>query len=222
MKADLLDRQPGTEVPGGFRPDASNKGINWPRLYDALVSILTRGEEDVYRREILTFGQVAAGHHVLDIGCGTGTQALTTHRMVQPEGSVVGVDISAKMIARARYKAAAAGLDIRFQQADAAHLPFAEGQFDVVFFTTVMHMIPAAKHARCLLEARRVIRPGGRLLIIDYAGAPDKRRHWSAKHGRHGRFDLHQLRGALADLGFIEPRETPLRLSLHALSTVRP
>jgi ubiquinone/menaquinone biosynthesis C-methylase UbiE len=203
----------------GFPPAAEHRGINWPRLYDALLSLLTRGREDLYRTEILDLAQLTTGHHLLDIGCGTGTQALEAHRRVQPDGSVTGVDISPSMIARARRKALRRRLNIAFEQADAAALPFEDSQFDVITITTVMHMIPSDRRTLCLLEARRVLKSGGRLLIIDYAGPPEHRKHWSAKHGLHGRFDLHDLRTNLADLGFFDIRATPLhRLSLHALT----
>jgi ubiquinone/menaquinone biosynthesis C-methylase UbiE len=127
------------------------------------------------------------------------------------------------MITRASRKALRAGMNIVFEQADAAALRFADREFDVVTITTVMHMIPDAKRGRCLREAHRVLKSGGRILIIDYAGPPQKRSHWSAKHGSHGRFDLRELRAYLGELGFKEIRETPLdRLSLHALIGVKP
>jgi ubiquinone/menaquinone biosynthesis C-methylase UbiE len=199
------------------------RGINWPRLYDALLLLLTRGREDLYRGEILDLAQLAPGHHLLDIGCGTGTQALEAYRRVQPDGSVTGIDISANMIAGARRKALRRRLNIVFEQADAAALPFVDGQFDVVTITTVLHMIPPDRRTLCLLEARRVLKSNGRLLIIDYAGPPENRKHWSAKHGLHGRFDLHNLRAHMVELGFFDIRATPLdRLSLHALSGTKP
>jgi ubiquinone/menaquinone biosynthesis C-methylase UbiE len=196
----------------------ANRGIDFPRLHDLALALLTRGRDRAYRQDLLDLAGVAPGHRVLDIGCGTGTQAIAAWHRAQPAGSVTGVDISEKMLAAARRKTRRAGLDIDFHRADAAQLPFEDDRFDIVTITTVMHMIPQSRRRLCLREAARVLRRGGRLLLIDYAGDPTRRRHWSAKHGPHGRFDLDGLRDPLAEEGFEEIDWGPLDwLSLHFL-----
>lgn len=196
----------------------ANRGIDFPRVYDLLVLLLTRGRDRAYREDLLNLASVAPGDRVLDIGCGTGTQAIATWRRTQPGGSVVGVDISRNMLAVACGKARRAGFDIAFQHADAAQLPFEDDRFDVVTITTVLHMVPESRHRLSLREASRVLRRGGRLLLIDYAGDPGHRSHWTAKHGAHGRFDLHSLRDPLSEEGFVEIDGGPLDwLSLHFL-----
>jgi ubiquinone/menaquinone biosynthesis C-methylase UbiE len=200
-----------------------NRGIGFPRLYDFLLFILTRGRDREYREDLLDIAGIMPGHRVLDLGCGTGTQALATWRRAQPGGSVIGVDISQNMLAAARRKARRAGLAIDFRCADAAQLPFEGDGFDVVTVTTVMHMVPDDRQRLCLREASRVLRPGGRLLLIDYAGDPKDRKHWSAKHGRHESFDLAALRKALSEEGFERIDGGPLNwLSLHFLRAVKP
>ena len=202
-------------------PDA-NKGIGFPRLYDLLVLTLTRGRQRAYREALLDLAGLASGFQLLDVGCGTGTQAISAWRRVQPGGSVVGVDISEKMLAAARRKANRAGLDIAFHHADAAELPFKDGRFDAVTFTTVLHMVPEARRSLCLREAARVLPPGGRLLLVDYAGPVSERGHMSAKHGLHGQFDLPRLREPLAAAGFERIEAGPLNwLGLHYLRAVR-
>ncbi|MDX8518225.1 class I SAM-dependent methyltransferase [Mesorhizobium dulcispinae] len=208
-------------VGAAIGPDA-NKGIGFPRLYDLLVLMLTRGRDRAYREALLDLAGLAPGFHLLDVGCGTGTQAISAWRRVQPGGSVIGVDVSEKMLAAARRKASRAGLDIAFHHADAAALPFADGCFDAVTFTTVLHMVPEARRSLCLREASRVLPPGGRLLLIDYAGPVSERGHMSAKHGLHGQFDLHRLREPLAAAGFERIEGGPLNwLGLHYLRAVR-
>jgi ubiquinone/menaquinone biosynthesis C-methylase UbiE len=179
-----------------------NRPIDRPRLYDLLILLLTRGRDRAYRERILDLASITPGARVLDIGCGTGTQALATARRCGPGGTVVGVDISAPMLDAARRKARRRGLDIAFRQADAAELPFPDGSFDVVTFTTVLHMVPEGRRARSLAEAARVLAPGGRLLLVDYAGERAARTHLSARHGAHGRFDLDALRDPVAEAGF--------------------
>ncbi|AZO21798.1 methyltransferase domain-containing protein [Mesorhizobium sp. M1E.F.Ca.ET.045.02.1.1] len=202
-------------------PDA-NKGIGFPRLYDLLVLVLTRGRDRAYREALLDLAGLAPGFQLLEVGCGTGTQAISAWRRVQPGGSVVGVDVSEKMLAAARRKAGRAGLDIAFHHADAAELPFEDGRFDAVTFTTVLHMVPEARRSLCLREAARVLPPGGRLLLIDYAGPVSERGHMSAKHGLHGQFDLHGLRQPLAATGFERIEGGPLNwLGLHYLRGIR-
>lgn len=220
---DQLYRNAGTSKPGGKAADTeANRGIRFPRIYDLLLRILTRGRERQYREVLLDLAGVAPGHCVLDIGCGTGTLAIATHRRAQPGGSVVGVDVSEDMIAAARRKARRAGVDIAFQYADAAQLPFEDARFDVVTITTVMHMIPPSRRLLCLSEASRVLRCGGRVLLIDYAGNPEERRHWTAKHGRHGLFDLHGLSESLSHAGFDDFDGGPLHwFSLHFLRATK-
>jgi ubiquinone/menaquinone biosynthesis C-methylase UbiE len=195
-----------------------NRGIDFPRVYDLLLLFLTRGRERAYRKDVLDLAGVSSGHHVLDIGCGTGTLAIAAWRRVQPGGSVIGVDISEKMLAVARRKTCRAGFDIPFHQSDAAQLQFKKEQFDIITITTALHMVPQSQRLLCLAEASRVLKRGGRLLLIDYAGDPRRRTHLSARHGRHGLFDLHALREPLSAAGFEEIDSGPLDwLSLHFL-----
>jgi ubiquinone/menaquinone biosynthesis C-methylase UbiE len=200
----------------------ASRGIGFPRTYDLLLRIMTRGRVKQYRKDLLDLANIAPGHSVLDIGCGTGTQAIAIHRQVQPEGSVSGVDISKRMLAAARRKARRAGADIVFRWADATQLPFEDVGFDVVTVTTVLHMVPSDRRCLCIGEAARVLKRGGRLLLIDYAGRSEERRHWTARHGRHGAFDLYSLRETLMEAGLSEVDSGPLNwLSLHFLRATR-
>jgi SAM-dependent methyltransferase len=200
----------------------TTRGIGFPRVYDVLLFLLTRGRDRAYREHLLDIARIGPGDRVLDIGCGTGTQAIAAQRRSQPGGAVTGVDVAAAMVETARRKARRAGLGIAFRQADAADLPFGDGGYDVVTMTTVLHMVPARRRFACLAEARRVLRPGGRLVLVDYGGDLRDRRHLSARHGWHGLFDLCGMRDALTEADFAEIEGGPLGwLSLHFLHAIK-
>jgi SAM-dependent methyltransferase len=88
--------------------------LHAPVAYDLLVWLKTLGRERVLREKILALARLGAGESVLDVGCGTGTLALTAKRQVGQSGTVCGVDASPEMIARAARKASRARLDISF------------------------------------------------------------------------------------------------------------
>jgi arsenite methyltransferase len=102
------------------------------------------------------------GERVLDIGCGPGFLAIEMAEEVGPGGRVVGVDASESMLAIARRREPAVA---EFQPGDALSLAFADGAFDAVVSTQVYEYV--ADMPAALAEARRVLRPGGRLLILD-------------------------------------------------------
>jgi ubiquinone/menaquinone biosynthesis C-methylase UbiE len=100
----------------------------------------------------------------LDVGSGTGFLAL---ELAARGHRATGIDFAPAMVARARDKAAAQGLAVRFEQGDAEQLPFPDGSFDLVISRHVLWTLPHPDAA--LDEWRRVLRPGGRLAIIDGA-----------------------------------------------------
>jgi ubiquinone/menaquinone biosynthesis C-methylase UbiE len=100
----------------------------------------------------------------LDAGSGTGFLAL---ELAARGHRVTGIDFAPSMVARAREKAAAMGLSVRFDQGDAEDLPYPDGSFDLVISRHVLWTLPHPE--RALDEWRRVLRPGGRLAVIDGA-----------------------------------------------------
>jgi ubiquinone/menaquinone biosynthesis C-methylase UbiE len=180
--------------------------------------VLTQGRERRYRAKVLDLAGVAAGTQMLDIGCGTGTLAIAAWQRSQPGGQVLGTDISKRMVDVARRKARRAKADVEFRRGDAMSLPFDDAQFDLATVSTVMHAVPDERRTRCLVEAKRVLKPAGRLIIIDFGGDLRDRRHWTARLGPHGAFDLDDLRKPLAEVGFrnIESGSVDW-LSLHFL-----
>lgn len=104
---------------------------------------------------------------MLDVGCGTGTLALIVKQRVGETGDVSGIDPSSQMIARASHKAKRAKLSVNFQVEGIEQLTFPDQSFDIVLSTLMMHHLPDTLKQQGLAEIVRVLKPGGRLLILD-------------------------------------------------------
>ena len=108
---------------------------------------------------------VLAGRGVLeclDAGCGTG---FLSFELATRGHRVTGVDFAPAMLAEARRKATERSISIRFEEADAEHLPFPAGRFDLVISRHVLWTLPHPEAA--IDEWMRVLRPGGRLVVVD-------------------------------------------------------
>lgn len=108
-----------------------------------------------------------AGERGLDVGCGPGLLACELAREVGPRGRIVATDASPDMLTVARDRARREHVEERvgLVPSDAAWLPFADGAFDFVVAVQVYLYVPAIE--RALAEALRVLRPGGRLVVVD-------------------------------------------------------
>ncbi len=126
--------------------------------YDRVDRILAFGTGSRYRADALVRGGLAPGMRVLDVAVGTGLVAKEALRIVGDRGSVTGVDPSAGMMS-----AAAAGLALVRGRAEA--LPFATGAFD--FLTLGFALRHLADLDRVFGEFQRVLKPGGRLLVLE-------------------------------------------------------
>jgi SAM-dependent methyltransferase len=104
-----------------------------------------------------------ASERVLDVACGNGNAALAAARR---NCQVVGIDYVPALLERARQRAAAEGLQVTFQEADAEDLPFPDGGFDVVLSTCGAMFAPDQE--RTAAELLRVCRPGGRIGMVNW------------------------------------------------------
>ena len=121
-----------------------------------------RYELEPYIRAFAGFEQ-ASGKRVLEVGVGMGADYL---EWLKAGAVATGVDMSGSSLARARRRCKLAGYVPDLREADAEHLPFPDNNFDVVYSYGVMHHSPDP--ARCIREARRVLKPGGALRIMIY------------------------------------------------------
>jgi ubiquinone/menaquinone biosynthesis C-methylase UbiE len=156
------------QLPKDERETTTGKTIHRARLYDLLGAILMLGRGGAMRERTIALARIVPGERVLEVGCGTGEIALRAKARAGPHGSVAGIDPSPEMIAVARQKAARANLDIDYRVASVEALPFADATFDVVISSLMMHHLPDDLKPRTLAEIRRVLKPGGRLLIVDF------------------------------------------------------
>ena len=123
---------------------------------------------------LISQAELSDGMRVLEIGCGTGNVTIRAKR-AHPLVELVGSDPDPLALGRARRKAAA--LDgLRFEEAYAQDLPYADGEFDRVLSSAMFHHLRADVKERALAEVFRVLRPGGRLHLVDFVGG-------SAGHG---------------------------------------
>jgi demethylmenaquinone methyltransferase / 2-methoxy-6-polyprenyl-1,4-benzoquinol methylase len=134
-------------------------------VYDLMNSAMTAGLHHQWRQRAVDRANVGQGSDALDVCCGTGDLALELRRRIGPDGRVVGCDFSEPMLELARRKSGDEGLPVEFGWADALDLPYGDGSFDAV--TIGFGARNLADLDRGLSEMARVLRPGGRLAILE-------------------------------------------------------
>lgn len=184
-------------------PGTTGRVLHQAGFYDWVVSLAMFGRERTFRENVLDLARLVQGETVLDIGCGTGTLAIAAKRRVGARGAVHAIDASAEMIARAQNKARKSRAEIHFENAVSERLPFPDAGFDVVLSTLMLHHLPAKARVQSIQEIRRVLRPGGRLLVVDFEN--DGAGHGPLRHmlhRRHGHVKADAVRTLLEQSGF--------------------
>lgn len=157
--AEVPDAEKAQRVAGVFRSVA-------PR-YDLMNDVLSGGLHRLWKAFAVRHAQVRPGMRVLDVAGGTGDLARAFARQVGPSGQVILTDINDAMLAEGRDRLLDEGLAIAAVRCDAERLPFADRSFDRVIVSFGLRNM--THKDRALEEMRRVLRPGGQLLVLEFS-----------------------------------------------------
>lgn len=137
--------------------------------YDRMNDLMSAGAHRLWKRFTLALANLRPGQQALDVAGGTGDLALGLARQVGAGGLVVLTDINAAMLARGRDRLLDAGVleNVRYVQANAEHLPFPDHSFDCI--TIGFGLRNVTDKAAALTAMRRVLRPGGQLLVLEFS-----------------------------------------------------
>jgi ubiquinone/menaquinone biosynthesis C-methylase UbiE len=149
-----------------FIPALRYEGLT--ALYDGVIALTM--PERRFKTALVEQAEIRIGARVLDFGVGTATLSIIAKRLV-PGSEVRGVDIDDRVIAIARQKIVAAGLDIAVDRYDGGALPYRDASFDRVLSSLVFHHLTRDQKLSALREIRRVLKPGGQLHVADWGKA---------------------------------------------------
>ncbi len=144
------------------------------RFYDVGLRwfMLPFGGERRFRREMTSTLEFAPGERVLDLCCGTGSSSVAIRERAGPSCRLVGVDLSRGQLARAARKPGSRPMAL--VEANAAATPFASASFDCVVIPHALHEMPRETRVAVMREARRALRPGGRVAVLDLDDPPSR------------------------------------------------
>ena len=135
--------------------------------YDLMNDLMSAGLHRLWKRVAVERSAVRPGERVLDVAGGTGDLARLFARRVAPRGEVIMTDINRNMLVRGRDRLIDAGVVLPLAQCDAENLPFPDRAFDCVSIAFGLRNV--TRKERALAEMRRVLRPGGRLLVLEFS-----------------------------------------------------
>jgi ubiquinone/menaquinone biosynthesis C-methylase UbiE len=160
--------------------------------------------------------QAACGpdDRVLEIGCGTGSLLLQLKRL-EPGTDVIGLDPDPAALAIARRKAERTGIPLQLDQGFADELPYPDASFDRVLSSFMFHHLSRDVKEKTLREVRRVLKPGGRFHMVDFAGPGAGGRGFLARRLHADRHladnDEQRVLGMMRDAGLADPQVTGQR-----------
>lgn len=213
------------------RNDSANKQVDENRLmkkhmekmvpsYDSYMRKITFGRERILREMTVSLAQVKPGDSILEVGCGTGTLTLAAKQKAGLLGKVFGIDVIPGMIELSQRKAAQANEDITFQLGSIDDIPFSENLFDVVMCSFMIFHMSEDTRRKGIAEIYRVLKPNGRLLVLDLAlpTPPIQRAIAKMFFGGMLQHELRELRPLMDASGFSDVEIAPVKFSIFGLS----
>lgn len=156
-----------------YTDDKTKKYYAWRASnYDALAEW-----EKEFHAEAVQLSEAQKGQHVLIVACGTGRGMIELAEAVGPTGRIDALDLSEQMMEQAHVKSEKAGLTDRiyFKQGNAKDLPYPDETFDIVYNAYMLDLIPLDGFDPILNEMNRVLKPGGKLVLLNMS-KPDERK----------------------------------------------
>jgi ubiquinone/menaquinone biosynthesis C-methylase UbiE len=190
--------------------------------YDSYMKKITLGRERTLRETTVHLAQVKPGDCVLEVGCGTGTLTLEAKRQTGPSGKVFGIDIIPGMIEASQRKAAQANEEVTFQLGSIDDIPFPDNQFDVVMCSFMIFHMSEAVRRKGIAEIQRVLKPQGRLLVLDLALPEQGLPRAIAKTllGFMINHDLRELLPQMEAAGFSDLESGPAKFRIMGFSVI--
>ena len=165
-------------------------------LYDPMVSLLGF---DRARQELIAAAKIEPHHHILDIGCGTGTFVVLLKRQY-PQVRVVGLDPDPKALRRAEGKIRRAGVSVQLDEGFSDELPYETAVFDHVFSSFMFHHLEGPEREKTMREALRVLKPGGSFHLFDFVADHAPRGVWERLIHSHAHLEDNSNEQILAEL----------------------
>ncbi len=150
-------------APAAYKPALRWNGLT--RFYDRVMALTM--QEDRFRTLLLDPIRALTPRYVVDVGCGTGTQALWLHRLF-PTANVFGLDGDEAVLELARQKHAVVGWPVTLEQGLSTALPYPDQTIDIVTCSLLLHHLSDVDKKRSIREMFRVLTPGGSLALADW------------------------------------------------------
>jgi ubiquinone/menaquinone biosynthesis C-methylase UbiE len=190
--------------------------------YEAYMSEATFGQERALRETTVNLAQVKSGDCILEAGCGTGTLTIAAKRQVGSSGKAFGIDVIPGMIELSQRKAAEANEEVTFQLGNIDDIPFPGNLFDAVMCSFMIFHMSENTRRKGIAEIQRVLKPQGRLLILDLASPtqPPPGENAQEPSGGVPQHDLRDLLPLMVASGFSDVEIGPVEFRIQGPSSL--